>query len=98
MGIVHRKKEKISGDFVLSVSGSKHARVIYYKKDEGKWYLFNNEVNVDEKGTPLTNNPNPIIEINDPDGRNLIDEVLKEKEFKFPYVRVFGNITIRPAA
>lgn len=93
---VHRKKEKLRGDFVLSVSGSKHARSIYYKRDEGKWYLFNNEVNVDNKGIPFPTNSLPLVDINDAVGKNLISKTSNEKEVRFPYVRVFGNITAEP--
>lgn len=94
--MIDRKREKLSGDFVLSVSGSKHARSIYYRKDIGKWYLFNNEVNVDKTGIPYQNNPRPLTIINDAIGKNLIGKTSNEIKLKFPYVRVFGNITTEP--
>lgn len=85
-----KKKVKISGNFVLSVSGAKHARVIYYNKSEGQWYFFNNEVQVDNEGLPLKDRPAPLIKIMNPTVRNLIGKVSSDSDLSFPYVRIFG--------
>lgn len=42
--VVDRIKSRITGDFVISVSGTKHAKVVYFNKSDGSWYYFDNEI------------------------------------------------------